>query len=76
MGLSSTRGCEFFFFRHAPCALRGPTGTSTNNPSGRGCMIIAIASIIMTGIIISAVMIIIFIAITIDVTSGPDGMNP
>ena len=45
-------------------------------PSGRGRMVIAITSIALTGIIISAIMTITFIVITIDVTSGPDQMKP
>ena len=64
-------------FRHAhPRALSGPAGSSYNGPSGRGRKIIASASIAMAGIIKSVNMIIIFIVITIDVTSGTDRMKP
>ena len=47
-----------------------------SGPSGRGRRVIAIISIALTGIIVSAVMAIIFIAITVDVTSGTDRTNP
>ena len=47
-----------------------------SGPSGRGRRVIAIISIALTGIIVSAIMAIIFIAITVDVTSGTDRAKP
>ena len=47
-----------------------------SGPSVRGRRVIAIISIALTGIIISAIMAIIFIVITVDVTSGADLMKP
>ena len=47
-----------------------------SGPSGRCRRVIAIISIALTGIIISAIMAIIFIVITVDVTSGTDRMKP
>ena len=47
-----------------------------SGPSGCGRRVIAIVSIALTGIIASAIMAIIFIAITVDVTSGTDRTKP
>ena len=47
-----------------------------SGPGGRGRRVIAIISTALTGIIISAIMAIIFIVITVDVTSGTDLMKP
>ena len=52
---------------YARCAV--PSG-----PSGRGRRVIAIISIALTSIIMSAIMAIIFIVLTVDVTSGTDRM--
>ena len=54
------------------CARRAvPSG-----PSGRGRRVIAIIGIALIGIIISTIMAIIFIVITVDVTTGTDRMKP
>ena len=47
-----------------------------SGPSGRGRRVIAITGIALIGIIISTIMAIIFIVITVDVTTGTDRMKP
>ena len=47
-----------------------------SGPSGRGRRVIAIISIALAGIIVSTIVAIIFVAITVDVTSGTDRAKP